>query len=93
MKSASSLLLGTLDSWDHSFSELEGSVEVTKLRLAHIAFSIPFYPSQFNLLYLNSALLKIMKFNPSYLSMSQIKLSRSNPSQAKPTNQTLVSSP
>lgn len=74
MKRASSLLLGTLDSWDPSFSEWEGSLEVTNLRLAYIASSVHFYPSQFNLLFLNSALLKIMKFNLSYLSVSQIKL-------------------
>lgn len=93
MKRASSLLLGTLDSWDPSFSELEGSVEVTNLRLAHITSSIHFYLSQFNLLYLNLALPKIMKFNPPYLNVSQIKLNRRNPTQSNPMNQTPVSSP
>ena len=55
MERAWSLLLGTCDSCGSSFSELEGSLAVTSLRLALMASVLPFYSTQPNLLLLYSA--------------------------------------
>ena len=61
---------GTLDSWSSGFSELEGSLVVTSLRLAHITAVIPFTP--LSPIYFCSIQLNSMPWNSSHLILSEV---------------------
>lgn len=85
MERASSLLLGTLDSWDPSFSELEVSLEVTSLRLAHIASSVNF--TLFNLTFFSSTLSSTQCHGIQLISFQHATnqtTNTTNPTQPKP---------
>lgn len=96
MERASSLLLGTLDSWDASFSELEGSLEVTSLRLAHIvegvmvglrlahiASSVNF--TLFNSTFFSSTQLNSMPWDSTHLISTCHKSNSTNATQLSPS--------
>lgn len=89
MDRASSLLLGTLDSWDPSYSELEGSLEVTSLRLFRITSLIHSYSIQLHLL---QAQLGLTGFHGIQLISSQHATNQTQQIQLNPT-QTNESNP
>lgn len=89
MDRASSLLLGPRDFWDPSYSELQGSVEVTNLRLACITSSIHSYSIQLHLL---SAQLSLPGCHGIHLISSQHATNPTQQIQLNPT-QTNESNP